>query len=135
MNFYARALSNSFLVEKRKTGEYLAAKVVRSTLLIVLGKSRAHAETHYAVLGKQADPQTQRKDLRSVSALCGGRKVRGRQDVPRNGHGPTRQVARGFVPGMPPKVRLEDGAAHCDLDDTAHSKSARRKNHPQRHQA
>ena len=45
------------IVEKRKTGEVLAAKVVSHFIPILkktIGKSCQALETHYALLGKQA---------------------------------------------------------------------------------
>jgi hypothetical protein len=67
------------LVEKRKTGEHLAAKVVSISLyytlkaihiwfslsnfeqvfIILLGKSSKASETYHALLGKQTYPQAQ----------------------------------------------------------------------------
>ena len=50
------------VVEKKKTGEYLAAKVVSYqpqnlyVTYLQLGKSSKDAKTHYAFLGEQTNP-------------------------------------------------------------------------------
>jgi hypothetical protein len=46
---------SEFLVEKKKSGEYLAAKVVSLDQVINLGKSSEDVAPYYALLGKQAD--------------------------------------------------------------------------------
>ena len=46
------------IVEKRKTGEHLAAKVVSFRTFsnfILLGKSSKASETYYAILGEQVN--------------------------------------------------------------------------------
>ena len=129
------------LVEKRKSGEYLAAKVVsghiffhgqinsgrkisksaknqktRCTDSFVVGKSGENVAAHNAVLGEQTDSQAPWQDVRALPALRGRRKDRGRQDVPRYGHGPAGQKFRRPVPGVQAQVRLENSAIYCIAD-------------------
>jgi hypothetical protein len=52
------------LVEKKKTGEILAAKVVllySSVLKLNAGKSSEEPASHHVVLGEQADSQVERQ--------------------------------------------------------------------------
>lgn len=69
------------LVEKKKTGEYLAAKVVslfnpHCNFLTLglnhefnLGKSSQNAKTHHALLGIKTDPQDARENLCAFPSL------------------------------------------------------------------
>jgi len=76
------------IVEKRKTGEILAAKVVSNYrdlpakiykftnkslwfVYVLTGESRENAAAHYVVLGEQADSQIARQNLCSIPSFCG----------------------------------------------------------------
>jgi hypothetical protein len=51
------------VVEKKKTGEILAAKVVWLLILkLITGKSSEESETHHALLGEQVDTQVERQE-------------------------------------------------------------------------
>ncbi len=65
------------VVEKKKTGEYYAAKVVSGAVYqFSLGESSQDAETYHALLGVQANSQDARKDVRALPALCWRREDR-----------------------------------------------------------
>lgn len=50
------------LVEKKKTGEFYAAKIVSYFLPDPIGKSDKVPEARHVVLGEQAHPQTSRQE-------------------------------------------------------------------------
>lgn len=128
-------LSPTALVEKKKTGEFCAAKVVSQISFAVMAcccsprslsrkkasntrstscsTGKASSSTSYvARVSRLSLAERVSYSQRSVAALCRGRKSRRRQALPRDGHGPARTVPGGPVLDVQAQVRLEDRPAH-----------------------